>query len=414
MWQMLKHRLGALIGRRRLEQELDDELAFHRAMAAERGSGRRFGNDIRIRESAREQWMIARLEHLRQDLRYAARALRRSPAFTAGVVVTLALGIGATSAIFGLAYGVLWQPLPYPAAARIVELRQGKGPQQQMMNSSLDVVEARQRATGLDPWVLYRGDQATLTGAGEPAFLGGAVVESEFWSILGVKPLLGRLTLASDDRAAAAPVIVISEQLWRSHFGALRGVVGERVVLDGEAATIVGVAPAWFHFPGPLLPFETGPLYWHSWQQAPEEAGDRDVASLARLAPGATLASVQVRLDTAMRALAGAHPADRGWRFQLTPLREKLVGEAAPALELMLAVVLAVMLIAAINIACLLLARAERRQQELATRVALGASRGRIARQLLTEAGLLAVGGLAAGFGVALAGIAWLRAAAPA
>lgn len=413
MWSDIRHRLVALARRRRFERELDEEIEFHQAMAAERGSSRRFGNELRVREAARDQWMIAWLESLAEDMRYAARSLRRAPAFTLGIITTLALGIGANAAIFSLAYGVLWHPLPYPEAGRIVEIRQAKGPEHFMMDSSLDVTQARQRPTGLEDWVMYQGDQAALTGAGGADFLSGAIVESGLWRLLGVKPIAGRLTEPSDDRPGSPAVMDISERLWRSRFGSRDDIVGRTVLLDGQPVQVAGVLPRWFQFPGSYVLPGMGPDYWRSWQQSPEDAGNRDVAALARLGPGATLRSVGQRLQAAMQALASEHAQDQGWRFQVTPMLQAMVGDTALALELMLAVVAAVLLIAAINIAGLLLARTQLRERELATRAALGASRRRLARQLAVEAGLLMLGGLMAGLGVGAAGVASLRAYAP-
>lgn len=407
---MLRAKLRGLIWRRKLECELDEELAFHRARLAEKAADerRRFGNELRLREDTRAAWMIGWLEALGQDLRVAARSLRHSPGYATAVILTLALGIGANSAIFSLAYGVMWKPLPYPQPSKLIALRQGYGHWNNMMDSAWDMTQARAAHTGLHDWVIYRASFQTLTGTGEPELLPGAEAEAGVFQVLGVKPLAGRFYTSADDTVGGPPVIVISEALWRKHFGGDRNLIGKVVMLDGKPETVIGVMPAWFQFPGKLT------AYWRPWQEPAASGGDRDVNALARLAPGVTLVQAQHELDLEMARLAQVQSSDKGWRFIARPLLQEEVGGAAAALWLMVGVVGFVLLISAANVSCLLLARAQRRERELATRAALGASRARLARYLLTETVLLVSGGAALGLATAWAGIAWLRSAAPA
>ncbi|MGH9481712.1 MAG: ABC transporter permease [Terriglobales bacterium] len=363
----------------------------------------------------RAAWQFPWLEALGQDLRFAARSLRRTPGFTLGVVATLALGIGVNTAIFSLAYGVLWKPLPYPDPGRIVALRQAKGAWRHMMNSGADIAAARTQSTGLQSWAMYRSEGATLTGAGTPETLWGAEAEPGLFTVLGVKPLAGRLFTPADAHPGAAPVALIGERLWRARFGARTHAVGGVIQLEGKPYTIAGVLPAGFDFPAGQggAGLTAHPEYWRPWTEPPEPWGNRDVAALARLAPGVTLARARRGLALAMARLRSAHSEDKAWSFVALPMRDLMVSDVAPTLWVMLGVVGAVLLIAAANIAALLMARAHRRSRELATRAALGASRGRILRQLLTETGLLL--SLGAGLGLALAelGIQWLRWQAP-
>jgi putative ABC transport system permease protein len=235
-------RLRALLLRRRLERDIDEELAFHRAMLAEKGSARRrFGNEVRVREAAREQWMIAWLEALARDLRLAVRGLRRAPAFSLTAIIILALGIGANSTIFGLAYGILWRPLPYPDASRIVEVRQSHGTYIDMMNSGYDLQQARAADTGLVEWAQYQAESATLTGAGPAEMLYGAEVESSLLHLLRPRLLAGRLLQPADDGEGKPPVVDISEALWRARWAASLAIVGRTITLDGKPYTVAGI-----------------------------------------------------------------------------------------------------------------------------------------------------------------------------
>lgn len=407
-------RLRALLLRRRLERDIDEELAFHRAMLAEKGSARRrFGNEVRVREAAREQWMIAWLEALARDLRLAVRGLRRAPAFSLTAIIILALGIGANSTIFGLAYGILWRPLPYPDAHRIVEVRQSHGVYIDMMNSGYDLQQARGVDTGLVDWAQYRAESSTLTGAGPAEMLHGAEVEWSLLHLLRPRLLAGRLLQPADDGEGKPPVVDISEALWRARWAASLAIVGRTITLDGKPYTVAGILGGGFAFPS-ITPDEgNGSIdYWRNWREAIEPPGNRDVAVVARLAPDVTLEQARQRLGLEMKRLAAAHSADQGWTFSLTPLRQHMVQRSAEELWVLLALSGALLLIAAANFACLLAARAERRRQELVARVALGASRFQISRLLLSEAlCLIAAGGVAA-LGIAGLSLAWLRSAA--
>ncbi|MGH9518238.1 MAG: ABC transporter permease, partial [Terriglobales bacterium] len=302
----LLSKLRALLWRRKLERELDEELAFHRAMLAEKAAGRRrFGNDLRWREAARDAWLFGWIEALGQDLRYALRSLRRAPGYAVAVVLTLALGIGANSAIFSLAYGVLWKPLPYPQASRLVDLRQGNGKYNHMQVSTYDVAAARRANTGLMDWAMYRRQSETLTGAGIPNAVGGLEAEAALYRLLGVRPLLGRLLGPEDDRVGGPSVAMISQQLWQTHWGGDLDIVGRTITLDGKSYTVAGVLPASFHF---CIKCD----FWLPWQEKLEPPGDRDVTVLARLAPGATLKQAQHGLDLEMTRLAHATAADKG------------------------------------------------------------------------------------------------------
>jgi predicted permease len=407
-------RLRARLHRRRLERDLDDELAFHRALLAEKGAvHRRFGNEVRLREATREQWMMGWLEALTRDLRLAVRGLRRAPGFSLTAILILALGIGANSTIFGLAYGILWRPLPYPDAHRIVEVRQAHGAYIDMMNSGYDLQQARGVDTGLVDWAQYRAESATLTGAGPAEMLYGVEVESSLLHLLRPPLLAGRLLQPADDGEGKPPVVDVSEGLWRAHWGADPAIVGKPILLDGKLYLVAGVIGGGFGFPNADPQFTSAPIaYWRNWKEAIEPPGNRDVAAVARLAPGITLAQARQRLGLEMKRLAAAHSVDKDWSFEVTALRTHMVQRAAGELWVLLALSSVLLLIAAANFACLLAARAERRRPELAARAALGASRLQISRLLLSEALCLIAAGGAAALGIAGVGLAWLQAAA--
>ena len=348
------------------------------------------------------------------DLRYAARSLRRRPGFVAVVVLTLALGIGATTAIFSVVYGVLLRPLPLPDAERVVRLegqpRDGDPEKVGTATSYPDYRDFRAQARSFAHLAAVRGWTATLTQPGtEPARVRTNFVTANFFGVLGTRPVLGRGFLPEEERPGAAPVAVLSHALWQQRYAGAPDALGRTVTLDGVAATIVGVMP-----PHARLTAETA--VWQPLVPGPlEEArGAHRLGVVGRLRPGVTLAQAGAEATTIARRLEAQHPADNTNRgARLLPLQDSIVEDARTSLLVLLGAVALVLLIGCTNLASLFLARAATREREMAVRAALGAGRGRLVRQWMTESLLLTLAGGLAGLAVAWAGMHALVAFAP-
>ncbi len=341
------------------------------------------------------------LDSVRQDLSYAVRRLRRSPGFTLVAVLTLALGIGATSAIFSVVNAVLLRPLPHPEPERLVQLQatwKGKDVAYLSPQNFLDIeAQARsfERLSAMD------GGGVTLTGLGSPERLEAASVSAAFFDVMRARPLLGRGFVAGENEPGRSKVAVLGHRLWLDRFGGDPNIVGRSVQIDREPRTVVGVAPAAFSFPDGAqvwLPLE------YDEQFRTKSRGAWYLQVVGRLAPGATVEGAREEMRTIAARLAAAYPdANEGVGGSAASLHEATVGETRRALLVLLGAVGLVLLVACVNVANLQLARVSGREGELAVRAALGAGRGRIARQLLTESVLLAVAGGA--LGVLLAGV---------
>ncbi len=341
-----------------------------------------------------------------QDLKYGLRMLAKSPGFTSVAVLTLALGIGANTAIFSVANGVLLNPLPYAQPDRLVALYSKTA---QFRRSSipypnfLDWVRDNHSFSAL---AAYRADEFSLTGMGEPERVPVEMTSSSFFSILGVRPVIGRLFTARDDQVGAAPVALLGGGLWKRKFGASPDLVGKEITLNGTAYTVVGVIPSTFYFSGEN--FHRSDVFTPIGQWNDPTFRDRRTGmgmdAVGRLKAGVTLAQAKGDMDALAQHLAEAYPtSNKGTGITLVPLKQNVVRHVRPYLLMLLGAVGFVLLIACVNIANLLLARSTGRSREFAVRSALGAGRGRIIRQLLTESVLLALAG--GGLGLLLA--AW-------
>jgi putative ABC transport system permease protein len=400
---------------RRREGELNEELQAHLAMAvrdrtnrgesrahAEAAARREFGNVGLVKEVTREMWGLGSLERLLQDLRFGLRMLAKSPAFTIVAVLTLGVGIGANAAIFSVVYGVLLRPLAYRDAGRIALVFMNFSPQNNPRgNLSLaDYFDWKAQNRSFDTVGLYANGVQEITGDSAPEQVISAHVSANFFSILGVVPLLGRTFMQSEDQGSGARLAVIGEGLWRHHFGADPHLLGKTVMLSGDPTTIVGVMPAMFQFPRQQTEL------WINYRLAPpKRRGPFFFTGIARLKPGLTFGQAQSDTNSIGRNIERNNPTTYAHlTMPVLPLREAMVGNVRPALWLMFGAVAFVLLIAMLNVANLELARSTVRRREMAVRLGLGASRLRLVRQLLTESVVIGIlGGFA---GVAFAWIA--------
>jgi predicted permease len=335
------------------------------------------------------------------DVRYGLRMLTKAPGFTAIAVLTLALGIGANTALFSVVNSVLLNPLAYPHSGELVALY-GKAPHYDKAPISYpNFLDWQRDAKAFASMAIYRNESYNVTGSGEGERLSGYMVSAGFFPTLGVSPILGRTFRADDDVVGAAPAVILSGGLWKRKFNSSPDVLGKAMVLNGTAYTIVGVIPASFSFYG-----NSRDLYTPIGQWNDPSFRDRRISvstfAIGRLNPGVTVRQAQAEMDTIARALASAYPqADRDLAISVISMKEDMVGNVKPFLLVLVAAVGFLLLIACTNIANLLLARALGRSREFAIRAALGASRGRMIRQLLTESVLLA--GTGGGLGLFLA-----------
>ena len=357
------------------------------------------------------------------DLRYALRQLFKSPGFTIVAVLTIALGIGANTAIFSVVSGVLLHPLPFPDAGRLVTLYQDEPNFDKGSISYANFLDWQRMNRSFESMAVYRPEEYNLSGMseGEPEHIQGEMISAGFFGILGVKPLLGREIGSEDDHRGAAPAAMISEGLWRRKYGAARNIIGRRVVVDGVGRTVIGVVPAGFHlhiqnFEENQTPID---LYTPIGEfNEPAFYADRSSGwgtdGIGRLKGGMTLESARRDMARVARELAADYPAvNSKIGVNVVPLKEAMVGDMRLPLLVLLGAVSCVLLISCVNVANLLLARSISRQREFAIRLAMGAAQSRLVRQLLTESVLLAL--LGGGLGLLLAqfGTAAALAAAP-
>jgi predicted permease len=330
------------------------------------------------------------LREFRQDVQYAARLFRKSPSFVATAVLTLALGIGASTTLFSVVNGVLLNPLPYPNSEQLAAVYAKTSGIDHGPVVYLNFLDWQRDTQTFSSLALYRNQNYNVTGTAEAERLSGYMISAGFFSTLGVQPVLGRTFRADDDRVGAAPVVVLGGGLWRRKFGSSPDVIGKLLTLNSDSYTIVGVIPAGFTFYGTDRDIYTPIGQWND-----PSFRDRRISvsahAMGRLKPGVTLAQAKADMDVVARNLAVAFPAaNKDAGIVLVSMKEDIVGNVQPFLLVLLAAVGFLLLIACANVANLLLARSMGRSREFALRAALGAGHARVMRQLLTESVLLA------------------------
>ena len=411
------------VQRSRMERDMEDELRFHIESRAHdllrtgiprdeamRRARIEFGSVETQKEKCRQSLGLRMRDQLRADLRYGLRNMLRNRGFTIVAVLTLALGIGANSAMFGILYGLLYRPLPFPDDDRLVMVHMNFAPQNSRRGtlSVADFVDWRDANTAFEQVATYTTTRSTLTGEGQAEDVGGAIVSADFFSILRTRPILGRTFEAGDDSATAPNLVVIGASLWQRRFGASLDVIGRVIEVNGNPATVIGVVSEGIEFPRPQTEV------WQNLRLKVTRRGPFFFRGIARLRPGSTLQQAQAETNLIGRSIERANSgAYHNLTMPVESLRDFLVGDLRPALIMMFTAVLAVLLIATVNIANLLLTRATTREREVAVRLALGATRGRLVQQFLTESVLLSLAGAAAGWVVAFAGIHFFRAFRP-
>ncbi len=424
-------RLRSLFARSRVESDLDRELRFHieqetrenmaagmPADEARFAALRRLGGVAQVQEECRDMRRTNQLETMWNDLRYALRILGRSPGFTAVIVLTLALSIGANSAIFSVIEGVLLRPLPYTHPDRLVRLFfQGENYPKFPLNPN-DFRDFRARNRTFESMATIVRSDTQLSGAGEPVMLHAFLVTAGYFHVLGFVPAKGHEFTSQDELPGHGRQAILSDRLWRTRFSADPNIVGRTIKLDSQSFTVVGVMPPGVQHPGndyhAIADGDTVDLWYpFTFEGDPNNRGGHFTDAIGRLKPGVTPEQGNADLSAILAQLAREHPGDRNWRIYLVPLYRETVGRTEHMLLVLLGAVGLLLLIACVNAANLLLARSSARQREIAVRAAVGAARSRIVRQLLTESIVIALAGAALGTLFAIAGVRALVALLP-
>jgi putative ABC transport system permease protein len=407
MLRRIRKRLRALFHKDTLERELDDELRFHleRDAAQNLQSGmnpeaaryaalRSFGGVEQAKEECRDARGVRLLEELWQDLRYGARSLKKNPSFTTVVVLTLALGIGANITIFSVVNSVLLRPLPYADADRLVFLW-SEAPQQNIKERTsayANISEWRNQNKSFEDLAVFDPASVTLSGAAEPEQVQSLRASANLFPLLGVAPALGR-AFTDEEEQQKIRVVILSHGLWQRRFGASPNALGQTLEIDGVSSQVIGVMPKDFEFPEKKTAVWEPHTLVPNWEIQEVQRGTGSWRVVGRLKAPVSLLQAQLELNTIAHRLEQAYPdANKGLGVNLVPFHLQLTGSNVRlALWILFGAVVFVLLIACTNVANLMLARGIAREREMAIRMALGAGRMRLIRQMLTESGLLAL-----------------------
>ncbi len=424
LWNRLRSWMQATLGRSRMESEMDTELRFHmetyaadlvRSGVAPTEAMRRarieFGGIDRAKEECREARGVHFLETLAQDVRYGLRTLRKSPGFTVLAVLTLALGIGSATAIFSVVYGVLLRPLPYADSNRIMAIFEinSKGGRSHLADPNFD--DFRDQNRSFQAIAKYANDVASVSGGSQPTRTMVAAVSPEFLKVLGIEPILGRDFGASDAKKGAGRTVLVSYGYWRQDLGSLQDLSQSHLKIDGALYSVIGVLPAGFRFPSDVDLWLPSDLDGENLSRT-----SHNYYAVARLRDGVTPEQANRDISAIARRIHATSSEQGDYLLKdaiVLPLQDSITGEARPALLVLLGAVGFLLLVACANVANLLLAQSSVRERELAIRSALGAARGRLIRQFLTEAFLFSLVGGGLGVLGAYWGVAGLVALAP-
>ena len=432
MWNDLRFRLRGLFRREVVETELNEELRFHfdnevekykrSGMSTEEAKRRArlsFGGHEQIKEDIREARGTSFIDNTLQDLGYAVRQLRANPTFAIVITLTLALSIGANSAIFSVIHGVLLKTLPYPEPDRLVRVFLSNAAYPRFPLNPFDFRDFRSRNQSFESLAAFTRGDVQLAGSGEPVRLNGFGITSGYFHTLGLQPQLGH----EFDEKAEIPgnglQIILSDRLWRTRFDAAPDIIGRKITLNLQPFTVVGVMPPGTAHPGneyqPLAYGEDVDAWWpFAFDGNPSQRGSHYIEGIGRLKKGVTVEQAREEMNALMTQLGREHPDDQRWQVLVVPLDNEIVGSSRRLLLVLLGAVSMVLFIACANAANLLLARASTRQREISVRLALGAPRSRVVRQLLTESLLISFVGGAIGLALALMGVKALVSLLPA
>jgi predicted permease len=420
----LRFRARALFRRSEVEKELEEEIQFHFEHEVEKhvkaglplDEARRrarlaFGGHEQVKEICREARGTSFIELTVQDTKYALRQLWANPTFALVMILTLALSIGANSAIFSVIQGVLLKRLPYPQADRIVRIFLSNKEFPKFPLNPFDFRDFRARNHSFESMAAFTRRDMQLSGMGEPVRLNGFAVTSGYFRVLGLQPQLGREFDFNAELPGNGQQVILSDRVWRTRFGADPKIIGQKITLNMQPFTIIGVMPAGTEHPGNMYHAVTYGDTVDAWtpftfEGNPNQRGSHYMDGFARMKPGVTAEQARAEVKAMMNQIAREHgDNDSGWNVLVVPLYTEIVGATRQMLLVLLGAVGIVLLIACANAANLLLARASARQREIAVRLAMGAPRSRVVRQLLTESLLISFTGGALGLALAFAGV---------